>query len=1083
MGVLDHKKLQELKEMGFSEDLILQAMNKLTSFSSKQAIIEKIFELQTQTTRTSDKPKENQSVGTTLPTTSTTKSTSTSTSTSTNTSTTPKKTFDSDIEKAIQLSLETSKLENNQPAEDYSMFQFYEPQNPHFRKRKEGSFSGLQNISNTHYINSLLQSYFFIPALREKLFQFQPSVIETFISNQNEQIQKKNFQLVSQLQQLFSEMVISNCKYSNPLPVLKLVIRNEIKKILQKEQKINISLFHNSLCEYLNQPFDSLDNTKQEKERKENEEKKEEKEKEGEEKEKKDKKEKEIEKEKEMDLSNSKREEMEIEDPNKEQNKLEQKKSLPFISDLFFFDLKIVKYGNDENSNEVIIQKDKKTPSINLQINHGDLYSSLENYSIQIKNNFQSTQTKEVMFKRAPQVLTFQLDRIIKEKIIECEDNQKKEKEISNQNVKESEKEKNKENDNDRKNQNENTILKNSNQFTFEKEIYLDRYMHYNLNKTRKSREELKRVQQKKDRILNKLNKFQNFEQSSFPIDLSLKNTLDYLKTSNSNGNDKNTENGNQEQMSIVYQILEKNLDLISNKAKLLKEEIAKKELEIKKIIEIDQKHKYIIHSILVHKGDLRNDIGNYFSYIYDSKINIWYKFNDQDVTKISEEEVMKASFGNSKGEESKIINSSAFCLIYISDKISTQSLSEDFKRDKLKIPLTLKEKIQQKNGLLNSAIEKWDNDEEEERIKEEINKIKLQVDQILTKKIQSKISKKVLSNEKRSGLKNLLNFAIHTNKKILVKKIIVDELLKQYFLNKKDQENSQRVVNNENYNNNNKDNDRNNNNSNEQDVDNEKKMKENNEKKMEIEFEQLHTFKIGEKIIKKQKFIDRVNKDVVGFSTIEIQRQIALLKYNYALYLVYHEQFYSIMENIFKKDYYQSLIELYDLKKRIKTNRELDPNFEFNLFINLCAKKILNKSFNYLETNYQIIDDPNVFQFLKQIEVINILIFQIFYNDNGMNNQKITIEFLLDEVPPKENILFKNSKQKLMHVLSLFMKTENSIVIQEITSLIDLLNNEQQILQYKIPRPNLDKYCGINEPLYKNFSSKYNLILKKCQI
>lgn len=56
------------------------------------------------------------------------------------------------------------------------------------------------------------------------------------------------------------------------------------------------------------------------------------------------------------------------------------------------------------------------------------------------------------------------------------------------------------------------------------------------------------------------------------------------------------------------------------------------------------KKHKYIIHSILIHEGAA--DTGHYYAYIYKHTKNIWYKFNDIHVSVVNEDKVLKDAYG-----------------------------------------------------------------------------------------------------------------------------------------------------------------------------------------------------------------------------------------------------------------------------------------------------------------------------------------------------------------------------------------------------------------------------------------------------
>ena len=83
-----------------------------------------------------------------------------------------------------------------------------EPLNPHNRKRQPGMGVGLKNIGNTCYVNSLLQTYFAIPELREAImtWDFSPWMDNPAAAESC----GGGVALVAALQQLFAEMTLSN---------------------------------------------------------------------------------------------------------------------------------------------------------------------------------------------------------------------------------------------------------------------------------------------------------------------------------------------------------------------------------------------------------------------------------------------------------------------------------------------------------------------------------------------------------------------------------------------------------------------------------------------------------------------------------------------------------------------------------------------------------------------------------------------------------------------------------------------------------------------------------------------------------
>ncbi len=72
------------------------------------------------------------------------------------------------------------------------------------------------------------------------------------------------------------------------------------------------------------------------------------------------------------------------------------------------------------------------------------------------------------------------------------------------------------------------------------------------------------------------------------------------------------------------------------------------------------------MHAICVHEGNA--DGGHYFNFIKDHKINRWRKFNDKNVSDVSEDEVFESANGGFAAR-------TAFWVIYINREQAMQAM------------------------------------------------------------------------------------------------------------------------------------------------------------------------------------------------------------------------------------------------------------------------------------------------------------------------------------------------------------------------------------------------------------------------
>jgi ubiquitin carboxyl-terminal hydrolase 7 len=131
--------------------------------------------------------------------------------------------------------------------------------------------------------------------------------------------------------------------------------------------------------------------------------------------------------------------------------------------------------------------------------------------------------------------------------------------------------------------------------------------------------------------------------------------------------------------------------------------------IELKMGKYFNQELDYVLFSILIHSGNV--DSGHYYSFI--QKENQWFKFDDEKVYTLSEENVLKDSFGgevkdcpyfwHSNIKSSKFNFTNAYMLVYIK-----KEYFKDFSSDENAFPEELSKIIEKENQI------------KEEKIKEE---------------------------------------------------------------------------------------------------------------------------------------------------------------------------------------------------------------------------------------------------------------------------------------------------------------------------------------------------------------------------
>uniref|UniRef100_A0A8C9EVQ3 Ubiquitin carboxyl-terminal hydrolase n=1 Tax=Pavo cristatus TaxID=9049 RepID=A0A8C9EVQ3_PAVCR len=167
-----------------------------------------------------------------------------------------------------------------------------------------------------------------------------------------------------------------------------------------------------------------------------------------------------------------------------------------------------------------------------------------------------------------------------------------------------------------------------------------------------------------------------------------------------------------EEEMTLVTTCLQRWRSEIEQDVRDLKESIARVSLSIDEMYSDPhlQQVPYHLHAVLVHEGQA--NAGHYWAFIYDQPRKSWLKYNDISVTESSWEELERDSFGGLR-------NASAYCLMYISNKVSHVVAGEgdgsevgQLQKEVEALPPELRRYIQEDNWRLEQEAEEWEEEQ-----------------------------------------------------------------------------------------------------------------------------------------------------------------------------------------------------------------------------------------------------------------------------------------------------------------------------------------------------------------------------------
>ncbi|CAD8082254.1 unnamed protein product [Paramecium primaurelia] len=293
----------------------------------------------------------------------------------------------------------------------------------------------------------------------------------------------------------------------------------------------------------------------------------------------------------------------------------------------------------EQGGNQQIRESTELFNYIPLDLKDGNLYDSFDNFVVNNIDDFKNDLNETVQavkynwIHQPPQKLSFQIQRVIY-----CKD--------------------------------KNDLIKQNDEFIFDEEIYLDRYLMENSQKYLETRIQNKEFKSKQKKIKLSQQQLTKFNEQNDLQDV-LNNAIKFLEMQNQENIDHAANFGQSDQQAFIDQLQQYN-QKVQRKKQLLQNQYDDLEKKIQASYNDLKKHKYLLQSILIHDGQANS--GHYYTYIKDFRLDTWFKFNDIHVCVETKEKVFQDAFGMKTG-----VN--AYLLIYTRIDIVKQELESPMRK------------------------------------------------------------------------------------------------------------------------------------------------------------------------------------------------------------------------------------------------------------------------------------------------------------------------------------------------------------------------------------------------------------------
>ncbi|RXN27125.1 ubiquitin carboxyl-terminal hydrolase 28-like isoform X1 [Labeo rohita] len=229
----------------------------------------------------------------------------------------------------------------------------------------------------------------------------------------------------------------------------------------------------------------------------------------------------------------------------------------------------------------------------------------------------------------------------------------------------------------------------------FPQVIYMDRYLHKNVDQTHGRRGEVKRLKDQLTVLQQKLEGYKNYGSgpTKYPLADMLQYVLEFATTKPTNASPASVP-ANPSVHTEPSSELKASIDKVSQALEGMYSDNSLCQVP------------YRLHAVLVHEGQA--SAGHYWAYIYDHANKRWLKYNDVMVTESTWEELVRDSYGG-------MTNASAYCLMYINDKLPylIAEDTDDETGQALKgmdsLPSILRRYVREDNRWFQQELKEWE--------------------------------------------------------------------------------------------------------------------------------------------------------------------------------------------------------------------------------------------------------------------------------------------------------------------------------------------------------------------------------------